>query len=383
MLPVRVFVEDPKYPDRVTHTTGYAEVHRGLILALDSMGIETGFPRCESEIGASRMLPDDVKARLLAINRRPFQDDEDAVHLQAATPDSFVPRAGRFNVGLTMTERESLAYYQERFDWVGLCNAMDLVLTPTEWNRAVFERHGIRNLVVAPLGVDAEFFTPRPYRFLTSITGYGRRGSRSNWADILEAFRAEFHGVVDAELTVFTKEPRRRFEYSGVRETIALVADDVGDLLQTISSRREPAVEIVDAGGLAQDQVRAVYRAHDCYVSYSREGWGLTTLEAMACGLDVIACDYGAPLAYLTGSPARLFAAGRVSADGLKFEGGDVSALRAHMRSAYEEKRRTTKWASNFGWRASATLIEAALRPRHAQWKRGALPRAGGHKPPG
>jgi hypothetical protein len=56
---------------------------------------------------------------------------------------------------------------------------MDVVLTPSEWNREVFERHGIRNAVVAPLGIDDQFFTPQPVSFLTVLSGYGYRGSRA------------------------------------------------------------------------------------------------------------------------------------------------------------------------------------------------------------
>ena len=369
MLPVRVFVEDPKYPDRVTHATGYAEVHRGLILALDTLGIETGFPRCDAEIRASTMLPEDVKSRLLAINQRSFRDDEDAVQLQIATPDSFVPRPGRFNVGLTMTERESLAYYQERFDWVGLCNAMDMIVTPTEWNRAVFERHGIRNVVVAPLGVDAEFFTPKPYRFLSVMTAFGRRGSRSNWADIVSAYRDAFQGHDDVELTILSPMARQPFEYSGIRESAALFLGDVRELVRSRSGR-DPRIDVRESGSLTRAEIRSVYRDHDCYVSYSREGWGFPTLEAMACSLEVIACDYGAPMAYLEGSPARLFAAGTLSADNLKFENGDVSALAKHMRGCYEDRRRPRGWAHRFAWSSSAKLLAGRLLAAHGKWKR-------------
>lgn len=366
---MRIFIEDQKYPDRVTHGTGYAEVHRALILALDALDVETHFPPCSDRIRASPLLAEETKARLIAINRRSCPDDRDTVYLQIATPDSFVARPGRFNAGLTMTERESLAYYAQRFDWVGLCNAMDILLTPTEWNRAIFERHGIRNVVVATLGVDLEFFEPRPFGFLSVLTGFGRRGSRSNWADILNAYRSEFRGHRDVRLTILSPMARRLFEYDGVRESVALLPEDIREYLRGLAAADDPPVDIRDGGSLPQDAVRSVYQQHDCYVSYSREGWGLPVLEAMACSLDIVACDYGAPMAYLAGSPARLFGAGTLSADNLKFEGGDVDALRRHLRQSYEERRRSRRWAEGLSWEAAARGIADTLRSAHAAWK--------------
>lgn len=366
---MRIFVEDSKYPDRVTHATGYAEVHRGLILALDALGVETHFPPCLDQIRASPLLGEETKARLIEINQASCPDDRDTVHLQVATPDSFVVHPDRFDVGLTMTERESLAYYAERFDWVGLCNAMSVVVTPTEWNRGILERHGVRNVVVAPLGVDVDLFAPRPFGFLSVLTGYGRRGSRANWADILQAYRAEFRGQKDVRLTILSPMARRPFEYDGVRESVTLLAGDVREHLRARSAPDDPPVDIREAGNLNQLAVRGVYQEHDCYVSYSREGWGLPILEAMACSLEIIACDYGSPMAYLEGSPARLFGAGTLSADNLKFVGGDIAALRRHMRDCYAERRRPRRWSEGLSWKAAARRIADQLRSAHAAWK--------------
>jgi glycosyltransferase involved in cell wall biosynthesis len=364
---VRIFIEDSKYADRVTHSTGYAEVHRGLIVALDTLGVEVGFPRCGAQIAGSGLLRPEVKARLLSINARPFTDDAETVYLQIAPPDSFSPRSGRFNAGLTMTERESLAYYEERFDWVGLCNAMNLILTPTEWNRLIFESHGIRSVVVAPLGVDVDFFAPAPYRFLSVLTGFGRRGSRSNWWDIAEAFRTEFSGDPDVRLTFLSQGLRRPFEYSGLRESLSLLPEDIAAYIRGL--KEQPVIDVQESGDLSQQQMREIYRSHDCYVSYSREGWGLPILEAMACSLEMIACDYGAPMSYLAGSPARLFAAGQLSEDNLKFVGGDREALRRHMRHAYEQDRRTKRFAQSYSWETAAAGLARVLSTAYAAWR--------------
>jgi glycosyltransferase involved in cell wall biosynthesis len=232
----------------------------------------------------------------------------------------------------------------------------------------VFERHGIRNVAVAPLGVDSGFFVPRSFGFLSVMTGFGHRGSRANWADIVEGYRKEFRGQDDVRLTIAGPMVRKPFEYAGVRESVALLLDDVRALLRRRVAG-DPPLEVIEAGGLPPEEVRALYQQNDCYVSYSREGWGLPILEAMACGLDIVACDYGAPMAYLAGSPARLFAAGRLSADNLEFEGGDSIGLRAHMRAAYEDRRGSRKWVQAFNWKNAAAGIASTVRAAKEAWK--------------
>ena len=363
-----IYVEDAMYPDRVTHPTGYGEIHRQLVLALDRLGERVHFPPCDAALAATPLLADDVRAALLAINRRRCPHDADTVYLQPASPEGFLARPGRFTAALTMTERESLAGYLPRLDWVERSNALDLVLTPSAWNRDVFARHGIRNVVVTPLGVDEGFYRPRPVAFLSVLTGYGRPGSRANWRDLVDCFVEEFRGQDDVVLTIVSQLRRRPFRYGGVREALRDLPRDVAERLR---ARRRPLPRVVvqDGGARSLEEMRALYQAHDCYVAYSREGWGLPALEAMACSLEVIAPRQGGALAYLEGSPARLFEPGRPTADQLKFEGGDLAMLRRHLREVYETRRQARRWAERFTWTAAADAIRDVLRDAHREWR--------------
>lgn len=368
---LRVFVEDARYADRVTHPVGYAEVQRQILLGLDALGERVGLPECGAALRAATLIPAETRARLLALQRTLQPDGPDLLYLQVASPDGFAPRPGRCNVGLTMTERESLKDHGG-FDWVARCNAMQAIVTPTEWNRAVFERHGIRNVHVCPLGVDSVFFQPRPVRFLAVFAGFGWPGSRANWEDVLDAFRATFRGHDDATLTILSLEARRPFEFGGLGHAVRQLPMDLADALARRLERGLPRVEVRETGSLTQDEMRTLYQQHDCLVSYSREGWGLPLLEALACGLDVIACDYGAPMAFLEGSPARLFHAGRLRADNLRFEGGDLTGLRAHLRTVYDARRATRRWAERFGWAPAVARLRELLHDIHTAWSAGA-----------
>lgn len=370
----RIFVEDARYPERVTHPVGYAEVQRQILLGLDALGTRVGLPECAAALRASTLIPAETRDRLLALQRTPFEDGPDVLHLQVASPDGFAPRPGRCNVGLTMTEREQLQG-QGAFDWSASCNRMHAIVTPTEWNRVVFERHGIRNVHVCPLGVDSAFFQPRPVRFLAVCAGFGWPGSRANWEDVLDTFREAFRGQDDVTLTVLSLEARRPFEFGGLGHALRQLPLDLADLLARRLERGLPRVEVRPAGGLTQDDVRALYQQHDCLVSYSREGWGLPLLEALACSLELIACDYGAPMAFLAGSPARLFHAGRLRADNLRFEGGDLAMLRAHLRAVYEARRASRRWAERLAWAPAIARLRDLLHTLHADWTH----RAGTH----
>jgi hypothetical protein len=246
---------------------------------------------------------------------------------------------------------------------------MDLILTPSEWNRRIFESHGIRNVAITPLGVDWEFLSPRPVAFLSIITGFGYRGSRANWRELADCFRQEFQGQDDVIFTIVSHESRQRFQYAGLRDAARMLLRDIKT--HVAEKYRDPYPHVIvreQQWDLTRDELRDIYRSHDCYVSYSREGWGLPALEAMACGLEIIAANYGAPMTYLAGSPAMLFDAGRLSADNLKFEGGDLAALRGHMRSVYGKRRATRNWIKQFDWATAAERIAEVVEGRYARW---------------
>lgn len=75
------------------------------------------------------------------------------IHLFASPPYSFTPRAGRFNVGLTMTERADLSEYP--FHFVDRANEMDFIIVPSELQRVILYGNGVHVPIrVLPLGID-------------------------------------------------------------------------------------------------------------------------------------------------------------------------------------------------------------------------------------
>lgn len=300
---------------RVDELTGYGQFNRSFYLTLPALGHQVG---CD---------------------KQPLPDAD--VDLFICPPYGFKGlKPERCNVAITMTERESVAGYRERFDWVGLCNQMDMVITPSEWNRQVFLREGVTvPMAVMPMGTRTDFWTTgRPYRFVSSLDGLGSHSSRWNWQELLDAYVAAFPNGEEVEWLILAR--------GGIRKDF---------------TRQNPAVRIL-VELQTEAQMLAHYRDADCYLSYSREGWGCPQWEALACGLEVIVPDYGVQGEWLKGLPqVSTFPAGHLSADDLKYEGGDLAALSQALREAYQRGRAGILMARQLDYRIVSTRLVALL----------------------
>ncbi len=140
-----------KYCGRVFDASGYGEHARAFIAALHGLGLQVAvqnvrYGPIEPDLG-----PIGTLCRQLECDRSLC--DVKLIHL---TPDMFpkMREEGCLNVGYTVSETDRIP---DR--WVEWCNILDGVIVPTEWNRSVFERSGVRVPVrsAAP-GIDAADF---------------------------------------------------------------------------------------------------------------------------------------------------------------------------------------------------------------------------------
>jgi glycosyltransferase involved in cell wall biosynthesis len=220
-----------------------------------------------------------------------------------------------------------------------------------------------------PLGVDVDYFNPFikprriPGRFVfTSVFEWGERKAPEA---LLRAYNREFSG-----------------------------SDDVLLLLKVINN--DPAVNIerqIQAMGLARDrapvtivlnqnvpsyQMGELYCSSDCFVLPTRgEGWGMPTLEAMACGLPTISTAWSAQTEFFdsaVGYPIEVKglvpASGRSPYyQGFQWAEVDVDHLASLMRYVYDnpaEARAKGLAASiaarnKWTWAAAAGRIKARL----------------------
>lgn len=257
--------------------SGYASSCRELILQLDAAAVKVHLAYI---YGTDWMDAQHDDHRIATMRQRP--KDLDLPQVVYAPAELFSKNSGRYRIGYTMLEVDGIPD-----DWVDLCNAMDEVWVPSTFNAETFRRSGVeRPVYVMPLGVNPDYFNPRiashrpsdRYIFL-SIFEWGERKAPEI---LLRAYSRAFDREDDVLLIlkVFNRDPS--VDVASAIAALGLPAD--GAPVALLYNQEFPL-----------HQLGSLYRSADCFVLPTRgEGWGLPIIEAMACGLPVIATDWSA-----------------------------------------------------------------------------------------
>lgn len=176
--------------------------------------------------------------------------------------------------------------------WRGLTDSYRAVFTASEWNRAVFQDAGYRNVHTAPLGVETDVFHPAglEQRFYEERTFlWFSRNQYRKALDVLLRSWARFRtGAPGARLIVMG---------AGVLESMSHAPASIrhwrGFIVADYPEEGIALWEVVAA--ISERELAAIYRSVDVVVSNSRsEGFGFIIGEAMACGTLTIFPGYGA-----------------------------------------------------------------------------------------
>lgn len=276
--------------------------------------------RCEQENGYGRI--NAYLARLVA----DCLDDESAeVQLFASPPYSFrcreapgvIPgaasgvnrRSGRFYVGLTACDRDLSGY--KNFDYVGLANAMDLLLVPSAWDRDMFRRGRITTPV--------------------EVVRLGHH--HPEWFQPIERRENKRLFILD-----------RGRDYSQAK-TIAAHYFEVD------------YYRCSGFGKLSRDDLRARYREADVFLKWAEEGaWSYPAIEAMSAGcLLVTNCPY----VYTSASNSLQFSS---AADLQRVLSACCS------KDYYEFKQQAQQDAAEWTEERSAAGIRAAIEQAFYRW---------------
>jgi glycosyltransferase involved in cell wall biosynthesis len=348
---------------------GYATSAREMMRTLDARGTRITYSYA---YGAGTPWPftepeESGDPRLDSIRKR-REPDRPPVVVTYAAGNVFRRNRGAYKIGFTMIEVDGFPA-----EWVRQANAMDEVWTPTEFNRRGLIESGVtRPVHVVPLGIDPDHFHPGITRIPNPsadfvFLGNFEWGARKAPDLLLRAFNETFRAKEPVILVCKTLNRDRSVDVAS--EIRALGLDPHGGRIHFLHNREIPHY-----------QLATLYRSADCFVSTSRgEGWGLPTLEAMACGVPVIATDWGGHTAILNADdtyPLRVRAV--VPADdyyaGHSWAEPDGEHLRHLLRHVYEHRdearekglRGSARVRQALTWNETAKTIERQLERVHA-----------------
>jgi GT2 family glycosyltransferase len=346
--------------------SGYANSSRELVLELDRQRVRVNYQYLYGPgTPFERPEPDQSDSYMINVIRgrrvRPS-----GVHVFYGQGDSFRTNYRSYKIGYTMLEVDGIPR-----EWVRRANMMDEVWTPSSFNSDTFIASGVKKPIhVMPLGVNPAYFNP-------NIVGYPVSGaftflSTFEWGErkapevLLRAFNDEFRS--DEQAVLVCKIHNQDISVNVPREIRRLGLREGGGRIAFSINEVVPA-----------HQLGSLYRSVDCFVLPSRgEGWGLPILEAMACGLPVIATAWSGQTDFINDEIAYPLAIeGLIPArarcpyyNGFNWAEPSYENLRALMRHVYENREEarikgelaSAEVLDRWTWRHSTERIIRRLR---------------------
>lgn len=260
-----------------------------------------GFASHTRQFSAALAKIEDVLAAPLDITRTAprlrKRREDDRIGLGIGPIETMTYVSGRCRIGFVVWETTVVPREKLR-----ILRKLDEIWVPSHWGRRVFLDNGLPEdrVHVVPEGVDPALFHPagssiaplhettwdegtrdegtRPFRFLCVAKWETRKGN----ADLARAFAREFKPNEPVEL-IF------RCSYHGANPAEALASLDLPP---------HPPIRITTR--VPFSRLSELYSTSDVMVLPTKaEGWGLPILEALSCGIPVIATNYSGHTEFL------------------------------------------------------------------------------------
>lgn len=266
--------------------------------------------------------------------------DVQIIHM---TPENFPihQRAGIKNIGYTVWETTKLPSH-----WVPMCNRLDEIWVPCDWNIEVFKNSGVTvpvkkiehtiSMEQFDSVPDADLRLPKNKFIFYSIFQWTER---KNPAGLIKAFLAEFSKKEDVALVLKT------YRQNNTDQDKKWIEQEIVNIRQSMFVEDHAPVMLLHKM-LSRQEILALHKMGHCLVMPHRaEGWSCTHFEAMAMGTPAIGTRFGGNTEFMTDANSYLldYSLTPVSNMPWKLYNGksmwaepDLGQLQAHMRSIYE-----------------------------------------------
>ncbi|MFW5702855.1 MAG: glycosyltransferase family 4 protein, partial [Candidatus Dojkabacteria bacterium] len=237
---------------------------------------------------------------------------------------------------------------------------LDLVLAASEHTRVVLLRSGVKlPILLIPNALDPVFLkdsvsgkqnNTSGFQFLHIGSGLERKAPK----ELISAFLSEFKEEGDARLKI---------------KSFPNMNNQFPEILKELSPAERGKIEYIDSDGLSETELKSLYLESNAYVSPSKaEGFNLPALEAVACGLPVVATAWSGQMDFLNDENAYLVdyklgpAKSHLDNPGAFWAEPDLKDLKEQMRAVYENKNasdteKIKKTAQAYNWEASSRLL--------------------------
>ena len=288
-----------------------------------------------------------IQEAMIPLTGRSLDYKIQVIHL---TPENYPihHEEGKYNIGYAAWETSNLP-----LQWPSLCNTLDEIWVPSEWNKKVFQNSGVKK----PIYVIPHCITVPNIKGLLPLDGdidpelfvfysIGQWIERKNFIGLLRAYLTEFK--VNEKVGLIIKS----YRLGTSPEEQNIIKQDVKNVKLGLNLKHYP--QLYFFGNLmTYEQIIQLHLRGDCFVlPHREEGFGVTIAEAMLLVKPVITSAYGGNLDFTNNKNSYLIDCRETPVTNMIFDvynghmvwgDPDLMHLRKLMRRVFENQEEAKK----------------------------------------